>query len=59
MKILFNILVAGGLLLLVGGVVGKFVGRPQILVGLKVMNFVLLANTAILLAILVKLFEKN
>ena len=59
MKILFNILVVLSLFLLLGAALGRFVGRPQIMIGLRVANLILVANTTLLLAIIVKLFEKN
>ena len=59
MRILFNVLVVAGGLLLLGAVAGRFMGHPNVVVGLKVMNVVLLANTVLLLAIIIKLSEKK
>jgi len=59
MKILFNILVVVGLFLLISAVLGRFMGNRGVVVGLRLINIVLLANTTLLLAIVVKLFEKK
>ncbi len=59
MKALGNILVIGGLLLLLGAVLGRFIGDPRKFLGIYVASLMLLSNTAFLLAILVKLPEKK
>ena len=59
MRILFNVLVVVGLFLLVSAALGRFVGNRGVVVGLRVINVVLIANTTILLAILVKLSERK
>ena len=59
MKALSVILVIIGLLLVVGAVLGKLIGDPITFVGRNVINILIFANTALLLAIVVKLFEKK
>jgi len=54
MKGLANILVLVGVLLLIAAVVGRVVGNPRLLIGLKVMNVVLVANTCLVLALVLK-----
>jgi len=59
MKILFRVLVIVGLFLLASAAFGRFMGNRGVVVGLKLINAILLANTALLLAIIVKTFEKK
>lgn len=59
MKVIGNILVIVGILALIGAVGGHFIGRPQIVMGFKVMNIILIANSVLLIAILLKLSEKK
>ena len=59
MKKIGNLLVALGVLLLVLAIGGKFVGKPGVVIGFKVMNIIMLANTALLFAVLVKVSGKK
>jgi hypothetical protein len=59
MKKIGLILVSAGVLLLILAIGGKFVGKPGIVLGFKVMNIILLANTVLLLALVAKTFEKK
>lgn len=59
MKMLCRILLAVGLFLLVSAACGRFIGNRGVVVGLRLINAVLLANTALLLAVIIKLFEKK
>jgi hypothetical protein len=60
MKTLSNILIALGLLLLLNAAVSRlFIGRPFALLGVRALSLIVLANTAFLLAILIKFCEKK
>ena len=59
MKALSVILGIVGILMLLVAVLGRFKGDPGIVVGVQVTNIILVANTMLLLAVLVKLFEKK
>jgi len=59
MKKLVNLLVVIGILLLVLAMGGKFIGKPGIVMGFKVMNIIVLANSALLLALIAKTAEKK
>lgn len=59
MKVVSIILVIVGVLILVGAAIGRFTGDQGLIVGFKVMNVVIVANTVLLSAVLVKLFEKK
>jgi len=59
MKALSAILSIVGILILLVAVFGRFKGDPGMVVGVQVMNMILVANTVLLLAVLVKLFEKK
>ena len=59
MNKLVNILIVIGLLLLVAAGVGRIIGRPQTFIGVKVISLIVLANSALLLAILAKLSIKK
>jgi len=58
-KIAANVLMVVGLLLIVASGVGRFVGKPELFMGVRVLTLMSLANTALLLAILAKLHEKK
>ncbi len=59
MKNAATILIAIGLLLLAASVVGRFVGDPGFFYGRKVISLLLASNTAFVLAVLAKLYEKK
>jgi len=59
MKQLPNVLLAIGVILLLLAAVGRFVGNPYRVLDLKVVTMILLGNTAVLLAVAAKLFEKK
>lgn len=59
MKKIANILVIIGIALLVLAIGGKFIGKPGIVMGYKVMNIIVLANSALLLALIAKISEKK
>ncbi|MCX5700569.1 MAG: hypothetical protein NTZ63_03420 [Candidatus Omnitrophica bacterium] len=59
MKKLPMVLLGAGVILLVGAVVGRFVGNPRTFMGVKILTTITLANTVLLLAIAAKLFEKK
>lgn len=60
MRIISNILILGGLLLLViAGVFRFFIGKPYTLLGVRALSMIVIANTAFLLAILTRCCEKK
>jgi hypothetical protein len=59
MKIAQNVLLGIGVLLLVLAMAGGFSANPSRVFNIKITTVVLFANTAFLLAIIAKLFEKN
>lgn len=60
MCIVSKILIALGCAFLVVAAVNRFiVGQPYILLGVRALSLIALANTAFLLAVLVKLSEKK
>jgi hypothetical protein len=59
MKIITNILIILGVLLLIIAGLGKFLGRPHLAQGVRLISLIILANTAFLIAILIKLTEKK
>lgn len=59
MRIIANTLILLGVLLLIISGVGKLLGRPHLVLGLRLISMITLANTAFLIAILIKLTEKK
>jgi hypothetical protein len=59
MKNLANVFTIVGLILLVGAGVGRLVGKPHVFMGVQIISVILLANTALLFAVLAKLSEKK
>lgn len=59
MKMLSNILVVIGLVLLVIAVVGKFIGDPHMVIHMRLVTVIVVANTALLLAIITRCTEKK
>jgi hypothetical protein len=60
MCLVSKILIALGCVFLVVAAVNRFiVGQPYILLGVRALSLIALANTAFLLAVLVKLSEKK
>ncbi len=59
MKAAANILMVLGLLLLLFAAVGRFMGQPGFVLGIKVISVITVANTLFMLAILSKLSEKK
>ena len=59
MKIAFNILFVVGVLLLLVAIAGIFSANPSRVLNIKITSMVLFANTAFLLVILMKMFDKK
>jgi hypothetical protein len=59
MRIIRIFLFAGGLLLLALALYSKFFGRPPIAMGVRIISLVTLANTAFILLVLTRMFEKK
>ena len=58
-KVIGNLLAVVGLALLAGAVAGQYVNDPGRAFGFKSINVIILANTALLLAVLAKLSDKK
>jgi hypothetical protein len=59
MKVLEKIFLTLGICLVCVAVINKFFVRPHLILGVKLMSLILLANVCLLLAILIKLYEKK
>lgn len=60
MEKLAKIFIAVGFLILVVAAISRFmIGRPYVLLGIKTLSLIVIANTLFLMAILVKLFGKK
>lgn len=60
MEKLAKILIAAGLLILAIAAISRFmIGRPYVLLGIKTLSLIVIANTLFLMAILVKVFNKK
>lgn len=59
MKAVANILMVAGLLLLLFALVGRFLGHPGFILGIKVISVIIVANTLLMLAVLAKVSEKK
>jgi len=60
MKILARVFIIIGLLFLcIAGIYRFILGRPFALLGVKTLSLIVLANTALLLAVLIKVCEKK
>ena len=60
MEKLAKILIAVGFLILVVAAISRFViGRPYVLLGIRTLSLIVIANTLFLIALLIKISEKK
>ncbi len=60
MEKLAKVFIVVGLLILVIAAVSRFiVGRPYLLLGIRTLSLIVIANTLFLMAILIKIFGKK
>jgi hypothetical protein len=52
-------MVIGLLILVIAGISRFMIGRPYVLLGIKTLSLIVIANTLFLMAILVKIFNKK
>ncbi|MDD2689916.1 MAG: hypothetical protein PHT41_07195 [Candidatus Omnitrophica bacterium] len=59
MKVVAKILTILGLLTLVFALLGRFLGQPGFVLGIRIISVITIANTLFMMAILIKLSEKK